>query len=88
MAPGDGYRLEVDVAQREVGFEREIRPLFREKDIQSMSAKFDLSSYDDVKASAEQILGAVSNGSMPCDGAWPAERVELFREWVDVGCPP
>jgi len=73
--------------QQEVRFESEIRPLFREKDIQSMSAKFDLSSYDDVKASAEMILAAVANGSMPCDGAWPPERVALFREWVTAGCP-
>ena len=79
--------MEVDVAQREVGFEIDIRPLFREKDIQSMSAKFDLSSYDDVKASAQQILGAVAKGSMPCDGAWPEEQVTLFRDWVDAGCP-
>jgi hypothetical protein len=76
------------MAQSDVGFESDIRPLFREKDIQSMSAKFDLSSYDDVKASAANILAAVSKGSMPCDGAWPAERVTLFREWVDAGFPP
>jgi hypothetical protein len=53
-----------------------------------MSAKFDLSSYDDVKASADAILAAVSKGSMPCDGAWPQERVALFREWMAAGCPP
>jgi len=76
------------MAEHEVGFESEIRPLFREKDIQSMSAKFDLSSYDDVRASAERILGALANGSMPCDGPWPADRVALFREWVDAGFPP
>jgi hypothetical protein len=75
------------VAQHEVGFESDIRPLFRDKDVESMSAAFDLSSYDDVKASAAKILGAVSNGSMPCDGPWPPERVALFRAWVDDGCP-
>jgi hypothetical protein len=80
--------MEVCVASHEVGFESDIRPLFRDKDVQSMSAKFDLSSYDDVKASAEKILAAVSKGSMPCDGSRPAERVALFREWVDAGCPP
>ena len=75
------------MAQGEVGFEKDIRPLFREKDVQSMSAKFDLSSYDDVKASAAPILAAVAGGSLPCDGAWPPDRVALFREWVDAGCP-
>jgi hypothetical protein len=70
-----------------VGFERDIRPLFRDKDVQSMSSAFDLSSGDDVRANADKILAAVAGGSMPCDGPWPAERVELFRRWVDAGCP-
>jgi hypothetical protein len=70
-----------------VGFERDIRPLFRPKDIARMTFKFDLSSYDDVRAHSEAILRRLSNGSMPCDGAWPPERVAVFREWVDAGCP-
>jgi hypothetical protein len=52
-----------------------------------MSSKFDLSSYDDVRASADQILSVLAAGSMPCDGPWPAERVALFREWVNAGYP-
>jgi hypothetical protein len=79
--------MEDVVAQQNVGFESDIRPLFRTKDVESMSGAFDLSSYDDVKASAGKILAAVSNGSMPCDGAWPPDRVARFREWVDAGCP-
>jgi hypothetical protein len=74
--------------QSTVGFGADIRPLFREKDIESMSSKFDLSSYDDVRGSAEEILTAVSDGKMPCDGAWPPDRVALFREWVEADCPP
>jgi hypothetical protein len=73
--------------QSAVGFERDIRPLFRDKDVQSMSSAFDLSSYDDVRGNADKILAAVAGGSMPCDGPWPDERVELLREWVDAGCP-
>jgi hypothetical protein len=69
------------------GFESDIRPLFREKDISSMSTAFDLASYDDVRTNADPILARLSDGSMPCDGAWPEERVELFRSWVDAGCP-
>jgi hypothetical protein len=75
------------MAQEQVSFERDIRPLFREKDIQSMSRAFDLSSYDDVKASAKPILERVADGSMPCDGRWPDAQVELFRTWIDAGCP-
>jgi hypothetical protein len=70
-----------------VGFARDIRPLFREKDVGSMQGSFDLSSYDDVRANADGILARVSDGSMPCDGAWPQEQVDLFRQWVDAGCP-
>jgi hypothetical protein len=66
--------------QSAVGFERDIRPLFRDKDVARMTFKFDLSSYDDVHANSDKILRRLSNGSMPCDGAWPAERVELLRE--------
>jgi hypothetical protein len=73
--------------QAAIGFERDIRPLFREKDVTSMSSAFDLSSYDDVRARADSILAVLSDGRMPCDGAWPAERVSLFREWVEAGCP-
>jgi hypothetical protein len=70
-----------------VGYGRDIRPLFREKDVSSMSFAFDLRSYDDVRANANGILAKLSDGSMPCDGAWPEEKVELFRNWVDAGCP-
>jgi hypothetical protein len=78
---------EVQMQPDGVAFERDIRPLFRDKDVQSMSAAFDLSSDEDVRANADKILAAVADGSMPCDGPWPAERVELFRRWVDAGCP-
>jgi hypothetical protein len=73
--------------QEAVGYGRDIRPLFREKDVSSMSFAFDLQSYDDVRANASGILAKLSDGSMPCDGAWPEEKVELFRNWVDAGCP-
>jgi hypothetical protein len=72
--------------QAAVSFEHDIRPLFREKDVESMSAKFDLSSYGDVRANSAAILEKLADGSMPCDGAWPAAQVALFRDWVNAGC--
>jgi hypothetical protein len=66
-------------------FESDIRPLFRESDRDAMIAAFDLWSFDDVKANADAILGAVGAGSMPCDTEWPKEQVELLRRWVDGG---
>ncbi len=66
-----------------LGFEEHIRPLFREVDRQSMRFAFDLWSYDDVAANADAILARVQAGTMPCDGAWPEERVDVFRRWVE-----
>jgi hypothetical protein len=70
-----------------VSYGRDIRPLFRDRDIQSMSFAFDLSSYDDVCANGEAIHEKLAAGSMPCDGRWPAEDVERFRTWIDNGSP-
>ena len=46
---------------------------------------FDLSSYADVKPRAEGILRRLEAGDMPCDAAWPAERVATFRQWIEDG---
>jgi hypothetical protein len=69
-------------------FARDIRPLFRDRDIASMSFAFDLSSYDGVRANAEAIYERLASGSMPCDGRWPADDVERFRSWIDNEAPP
>jgi hypothetical protein len=63
----------------------EIRSLFRPIDVESMEPFFDLSSYDDVRTYATEILSRLEDGSMPCDGAWPEEQLERFREWMDAG---
>jgi hypothetical protein len=72
----------------QVTFERDIRPLFRDGDIRSMSFAFDLSSYDDVRANAEAIHQRLADGTMPCDRAWPAENVARFQAWIDSGFAP
>ena len=71
-----------------LGFEGDIKPLFREKDQQRMSFAFDLWSYEDVKENAEAILERLEEGDMPCDGAWPDEQVATFRSWVESGTQP
>jgi hypothetical protein len=68
-------------------FETDIKPLFREGDRSSMSFAFDLWSVDDVRKNATAILGVVRSGSMPCDGAWPPEKVDLLQQWIDAGMP-
>jgi hypothetical protein len=71
-----------------VTFAHDIRPLFNDRDVSSMSSQFDLSSYDDVRANAELIYERLADGSMPCYGAWPAESVQAFRIWIDSGYTP
>ena len=71
-----------------LGYEGDIKPLFREKDQQRMSFAFDLWSYQDVKENAEAILERLEEGDMPCDGAWPDEQVATFRSWVQSGKGP
>ena len=66
-------------------FDRDVKPLFRERDRGSMSSHFDLWSYDDVSANADAILAALESGSMPCDGPWAADHVETSRRWVQGG---
>lgn len=66
-------------------FEKHIKPLFREEDQKAMDFSFDLWDYDDVKDNSTAILAEVEGGGMPCDGAWPEDRIALFRSWVDAG---
>jgi len=70
-----------------VSYENDIRPLFRDKDRERMEFAFDLWSYESVKENADLILERLSEGDMPCDGAWPEEQVALFRRWVEAGTP-
>jgi hypothetical protein len=70
-----------------ISYDKDIKPLFRERDRESMSSQFDLWSYDDVARTSDPILERLRNGSMPCDGAWPDERVALFEDWVAAGKP-
>jgi hypothetical protein len=68
-------------------FDEHIKPLFREQDRASMTFAFDLWSVDDVSQHADAILHRLQQGTMPCDGAWPKERVETFERWITAGKP-
>jgi len=70
-----------------ISFATHIKTLFRHRDRNSMRFAFDLWSYDDVCTHGEDILRRVSNGTMPCDGAWPQEQVDVFRQWIEAGKP-
>jgi hypothetical protein len=68
-------------------FEEDVRPLFRDRDRDSMRFAFDLWSVEDVSTNADGILARLEAGTMPCDGAWPAEQIAVFRRWIDAGKP-
>ena len=68
-------------------FEKDIRPLFRELDRDEMDFVFDLWSYQDVNTHADDILERVEDGTMPCDEEWPAEKIDIFRRWIEEGKP-
>jgi hypothetical protein len=68
-------------------FAKDIQPLFREGDRRVMKFAFDLWSYDDVREHADNILERLEDGSMPCDGEWPEEQIDLFSRWIEAGMP-
>jgi CDGSH-type Zn-finger protein/truncated hemoglobin YjbI len=84
----DGQAVPLPGPDEAVSFEAHIRQLFRERDRQSMSFVFDLWSLPDVQAHATDILQRLANGSMPCDGAWAPEKVQVFRRWTESGTRP
>jgi hypothetical protein len=59
-----------------ISFEQQIKPLFRERDRQSMKWAFDLSSHEDVTKNSDAILAR-----------WPDEQVALFERWIAAGTP-
>ena len=52
-----------------------------------MEFAFDLWSRDDVQAHAADILEQLA-GALPCDSAWPPEKVQVFRRWTESGFQP
>ena len=70
-----------------VSFETHVKPMFRERDRNSMEFAFDLWSHDDVSENADAIIARIKAGTMPCDGAWPQAQVELFERWIASGKP-
>jgi hypothetical protein len=76
------------MSDTDLSFERDIKPLFRESDRDAMRRAFDLWSLTDVATHGEAIAARLTNGSMPCDGPWPADRVATFTKWLSTGAKP
>ena len=72
-------------ADQPVSFDQHIKPLFRPRDRESMAFAFDLWDVADVRSNADAILGRLQEGTMPCDGGWSPDKVELFGRWIIMG---
>jgi hypothetical protein len=75
------------VSDRRLSFTVDIKPLFRESDRAAMRGAFDLWSSEDVRAHGRAIADRLRDGTMPCDGPWPPDRVDLFDGWLADGGP-
>jgi hypothetical protein len=78
-----------------VSFKTDILPLFTQTDIAHMaelSVRLDDYSYMSQSDNASDVYGQVSSHSMPPAGSgeqpWTDQQVELFKTWIDDGCPP
>ena len=73
-----------------LSFATDIRPLFRDGDARCMKPAgvlLDDPAWMCVPANAQKVLHAVASGKMPPDAPWPPDRVALFKQWMDAGCP-
>jgi hypothetical protein len=73
-------------------FARDIRPMFTDLDVNHMrAAGLDLSSFNEVAASADAIYQTVSDGTMPPkssgEARWTDAMCALFKQWQADGCP-
>lgn len=74
-----------------LSFESDIKDLFRETPDRTAMlaiAQFDLHRYEDVREHADAIAARLEDGSMPCDGSWPPDRIATFRKWIEDGKQP
>ena len=79
------------------GFANDIRPLFQQVDIDHMNWFCDLSSYDDVKLHAQEILDRLKGHGGPVmppppsgggNGPWSTGNITLFQNWINGGYQP
>jgi hypothetical protein len=75
-------------------FQRDIRPLFRDVDVEHMNDNgLDLSDYDQVKNNSDEILKRVSSKDdnvrmpLPPDDPWTPQQVALFQQWINDNYP-
>jgi hypothetical protein len=85
MGSSDGPLSQQEPLMAELSFAQDIKPLFRDKDRSSMRGRFDLWSFQDVRDNAPAILDVLRSGTMPCDGKWSPDHIDLFSRWIVGG---
>lgn len=83
VAPTPGS-APVTAATGTLDFTHDIRPLFSDFDVESFR-EYDgivLDSETSVKQNAQLIAERLEAGTIPYDGNWPPEAIELFSRWV------
>jgi hypothetical protein len=83
--PDEEEETPLPTADDPLSFEQHVKPLFRERDRNSMKFAFDLWSHDDASQHADAILERLRAGTMPCDGAWTEAKVDVFQRWTASG---
>ena len=87
--PDQQHESEKDVRTGVLGFAADIRPLFRDNDIENMKPNgIDLSSYEDVRRRIQDIYERLAAKEMPCDGPWGESNLRKLKTWMDSGMAP
>jgi hypothetical protein len=78
----------LSVTDEPISFEQQIKPLFRDRDRQSMTWAFDLWSRDDVAANGEAILGKSATARCPAMVLGRTSRSPSFNAGSRRDPPP
>ena len=73
-----------------LSFATDIRPLFRDEDVECMEPMgipLGDAAWMCVPENAQTVYSTVADGSMPPGEPWAEDKVELFKRWMDAGCP-
>jgi hypothetical protein len=76
-----------------LSYKTDILPLFTQLDIDHMKEyKVYLDQYDYMRRNAQSSYFQLSQRWMPPDDSgeekWSTEKLQLFKSWMDAGCPP
>ena len=71
----------------QVGYRSDIRPLFRDFDVETLQRLdgIELNDVNSVRANVEELQERLNKGSLPYDACWSGAQIDLFNRWVDSG---